>query len=152
MATLMTQIGTIVADKLKLLAQRIGDSLDSAKSYTDQKIADLVNSAPETLDTLGEIATALQTHSDALDAITAAVQNHDHSDATTEVHGFMSTTDKAKLDNLGEFNELLIAYNAVLTGTDYEWLKAPDPTAPTVFPEESNGSDYDDDDPFGEGW
>lgn len=34
------------------------EALNEAKSYTDTKVADLVNSAPETLDTLGELATA----------------------------------------------------------------------------------------------
>lgn len=34
-------------------------TLASANSYTDSKVADLVNSAPEVLDTLAEIATAL---------------------------------------------------------------------------------------------
>jgi hypothetical protein len=37
------------------------DNTDAAtKAYVDTKVADLVNSAPETLDTLGEIATAIE--------------------------------------------------------------------------------------------
>jgi hypothetical protein len=37
------------------------DNADAAtKAYVDTKVADLVNSAPETLDTLGEIATAIE--------------------------------------------------------------------------------------------
>lgn len=37
--------------------------------YIDQKITDIVGAAPETLDTLGEIATAITTNSDAIEAI-----------------------------------------------------------------------------------
>ncbi len=115
--SLMTQIGEVLAGRLKALVDKIVASESSANAYTDQKIADLVNSAPETLDTLGEIATALTTHADALDAITAAVASHDHVDATQETHGFMSTADKAKLDNLGTFDDFVAAYNANMTGS-----------------------------------
>lgn len=41
--------------------------------YVDTKVADLVNSAPETLNTLGELATALETHEDAYDALLETV-------------------------------------------------------------------------------
>jgi hypothetical protein len=43
--------------------------LDSSKSYTDQKISDLVGAAPEILDTISEIATALQNEQSATIAI-----------------------------------------------------------------------------------
>ena len=49
---------------------------DSAvKTYVDDKVADIVNSAPEALDTLGELATALETHEDAYDALLETVGN-----------------------------------------------------------------------------
>lgn len=48
-------------------------ALTDAKSYTDTKIADLINSAPTTLDTLGEIATAMEENADVVDALDAAV-------------------------------------------------------------------------------
>ena len=41
--------------------------------YTDQKIADLINGAPETLNTLGEIAEAMKNNSDVVDALNAAI-------------------------------------------------------------------------------
>jgi len=44
-------------------------TLDSSKSYTDQKISDLVGGAPEILDTISEIATALQNEQSATIAI-----------------------------------------------------------------------------------
>lgn len=45
------------------------NAIQNANSYTDQKIADLVGTAPEVLDTLGEIATALQDEQSATMAI-----------------------------------------------------------------------------------
>jgi hypothetical protein len=50
-------------------------TLASAEAYTDQKISDLVNSAPAMLDTLGEIATALQDEQSATASILTAISN-----------------------------------------------------------------------------
>lgn len=72
----------------------------AANAYTDQKIADLVGGAPETLDTLKEIADELAKNETAMEAITAAVQNHTHDNATTKAAGFMSAADKASLDSI----------------------------------------------------
>lgn len=47
--------------------------LETAKSYTDSEIADLINSAPTTLDTLGEIATAMQENADIVAALDTAI-------------------------------------------------------------------------------
>lgn len=46
------------------------DALTNAQSYTDTKISELINGAPTTLDTLGEIATAIGSKADA---------DHEHS-------------------------------------------------------------------------
>ena len=56
-------------------ARIAGDAatLSSAESYTDTKIAQLVNSAPAMLDTLGEIAAALQTEQGATTTILNAI-------------------------------------------------------------------------------
>ena len=45
----------------------------ASTSYVDTKIADLVNSAPETLDTLGEVATAIQNNASVVDALNSAI-------------------------------------------------------------------------------
>jgi hypothetical protein len=45
----------------------------ATESYVDTKVADLVNSAPEALNTLGELATALENHEDAYDALLETV-------------------------------------------------------------------------------
>lgn len=48
-------------------------ALTNAKSYTDTKIADLINGAPTTLDTLGEIATAMEDNQNVVDALNSAI-------------------------------------------------------------------------------
>lgn len=45
------------------------------KTEADKKIADLVDSAPETLNTLGELATALQDNVEVVDALNEAIAN-----------------------------------------------------------------------------
>lgn len=44
-----------------------------ATGYTDQQIANLINGAPSTLDTLGEIATAMQDNADVVEALNVAI-------------------------------------------------------------------------------
>ena len=45
------------------------------KTYVDTKITDLVNSAPETLDTLGELAAALEENQEVVDVLNASITN-----------------------------------------------------------------------------
>ena len=45
------------------------------KDYIDEKISNLVNSAPETLDTLGEIASALEENEDVISTLNSVVSN-----------------------------------------------------------------------------
>ena len=45
------------------------------KIYVDTKITDLVNSAPETLDTLGELAAALEENQEVVDVLNASITN-----------------------------------------------------------------------------
>lgn len=48
-------------------------ALNEAKKYTDDEISELINSAPTTLDTLGEIATAMADNADVVTALHEAV-------------------------------------------------------------------------------
>lgn len=110
MSTLMTQLGAEVASRIQT-AQTA--AVASANSYTDAAIAGLVNSAPSTLDTLNEIATAIQNNADAISAIqNAAVAAHTHDNATTTTAGFMSAADKTKLDNIGDISDFQTAFTA----------------------------------------
>lgn len=43
------------------------------QSYVDSKVADLVNSAPETLDTLGELAVAFQENEEVVEVLDRAI-------------------------------------------------------------------------------
>lgn len=67
------------------------ESLIEAKSYADTAIAALVNSAPETLDTLGELATAFQENADMVETLDAAVTNK---------------AEKSDLENLAELVDI----------------------------------------------
>lgn len=51
----------------------IDTAYENSNAYTDQKIADLINGAPTTLDTLGEIATAMQEHEEVVSALNDAI-------------------------------------------------------------------------------
>lgn len=48
-------------------------ALENAKSYTDEEIAGLINGAPTTLDTLGEIADAMAENKTVVDALNDAI-------------------------------------------------------------------------------
>lgn len=49
--------------------------LSGAKGYTDTQIDNLVNGAPEAMDTLKELADAIAANSDLMDALNAAIGN-----------------------------------------------------------------------------
>lgn len=49
--------------------------LQEAKDYTDTKVAGLIDSAPETLDTLKEVADAIQENETVVDALNSAIGN-----------------------------------------------------------------------------
>lgn len=73
------------------------------ESQVDAKVASLVNQAPETLDTLDELAAALG--DDPNFATTVANQigtKADKTVASTSANGLMSSTDKQKLDSVEE--------------------------------------------------
>ena len=52
-------------------AQADADNLQAAKDYADEKIADLVDSAPEAMDTLKELANAIKDNKDVYDGYVA---------------------------------------------------------------------------------
>ena len=68
-------------------------SMDSANEYTDQKIADLINGAPTTLDTLKEIADAMEENQDVVKTLDEAIGSKanasdltDHATSTNNPH------------------------------------------------------------------
>ena len=75
---LATEIARAQAEELDIrgdFAAADAAKLVEAKGYTDTAIANLVNSAPAMLDTLGEIATALQAEQSATASILTAISN-----------------------------------------------------------------------------
>lgn len=59
-------------------------ALTEAKGYADQKVADLVNGAPETMDTLKEVSDALKENDSVVEALNAAIGNKANAEAFNE--------------------------------------------------------------------
>ena len=55
--------------------EAIDNALSESKDYTDTKVADLVGSAPETLNTLEEVAQAINDNEDVVEALNSAIGN-----------------------------------------------------------------------------
>jgi hypothetical protein len=71
-----TNDGILLEDKIQQdIENKITIALNSTKDYTDTEIANLVNSAPETLDTLGELAAAFEEHADIIEVLNEAITN-----------------------------------------------------------------------------
>ena len=78
-------------------------------TYVDTKVADLVNSAPETLDTLGEVATALQNNSNVVDALNSAIGNKvDKVSGKGLSTNDYTTAEKEKLSSLSNYDDTAI--------------------------------------------
>lgn len=65
--------GIKVGVRLDDIEMSISSAIITAKNYTDLKISDLIDGAPETLDTLKEIADVLADNEDVMDALDAAI-------------------------------------------------------------------------------
>lgn len=68
--------------------------LTEAKAYTDTKVANLVGTAPTTLDTLQEVATAIQENEEVVEALNSAIGNK------------ANTSDLAAVATSGSYNDL----------------------------------------------
>lgn len=90
MDSILSQLGTYIATRLKEVADKEKADFAAAQAYTDSQIADLVGGAPEQLDTLKELADAYSDNASLIEALTDTVTNHVHSVATTSSDGFMS--------------------------------------------------------------
>ena len=67
---LMSKEDKVIVDGV---TQGLADNLTAAKTYTDEEIAKLVDAAPDAVNTLGELATALKAHEDEYDALLEVV-------------------------------------------------------------------------------
>ena len=81
----------------------ITDVLTQAKGYTDTKISELVNGAPEAMDTLAELAAAIAENSDLMDALNAAIGNKvDKADGMGLSTNDYTDDEKTKLAGIAE--------------------------------------------------
>ena len=82
--------------------------IEAAKKYADDAITSLVgNTTPESLDTLKELADALGNDPNFSTTVANSIagkadKDHTHTDATITNSGFMSSSDKIKLDGIQE--------------------------------------------------
>lgn len=92
------------------------------EEYVDQKVADLVNAAPEAMDTLGELAEAINAHQDVYTAYVAEVSEElakkvDKADG----YGLMSDEQAAKLASLENYDDSELAGKvAALEAIDHD--------------------------------
>lgn len=61
------------ADESGTAEEKAKEALSSAKAYTDDKIADLINGAPETMDTLKEVADAISANKTVVEALNESI-------------------------------------------------------------------------------
>lgn len=99
-------------------------ALSSAKTYTDTAISNLINSAPTTLDTLGEIATAMEENADVVSALEEAIGKkenvgHTHNYAgSSSAGGAATSANKINTDAGNETNPVYFA-NGIPVKTKY---------------------------------
>lgn len=98
-------------------------ALSDAKSYTDSAIGDLINGAPTTLDTLGEIATAMEDHISVVDALDKAIGTKanasdlaSHTGNKSNPHGV--TAAQVGLGNVGNFKAVSTVASQGLTNAE----------------------------------
>lgn len=111
---------------LQALPEYVDETYQQATGYTDQKIADLINGAPSTLDTLGEIAQAMSENADVVSALNEAIGKKANEaefdshvkDAVKHVTGEERSTWNATAAALGGFG----FYPSTLTQAEYDAL------------------------------
>lgn len=116
--------GVVSQDQLDQTVQDITKSysiadqtvLTSAESYTDQKIADVVDGSPEALDTLYELAKAL---GDDSNFATTVMDQIGQKLPTTTFENFIDNKAWTK-DNLTKLSQLINNINSIKAGTSVE--------------------------------
>ena len=91
-----------LTDKNYATITDLGDSetktLNSANTYTDTKVAELIDSAPETLDTFKEIADAFAEDQEVLDTLNSAIGLKADKTALTETNLRVASLEENKAD------------------------------------------------------
>ncbi len=101
-----TKSSTAYQDVAEYADGKMANAYQNATAYTDQKIADMISGAPETLDTLKEIADAMAEHEEVVEVLNEAigkkanaVEVKSHEDNTT-IH--ITASERAKWDEITE--------------------------------------------------
>lgn len=94
-------------------------ALSTAKSYTDTSISNLINSAPTTLDTLGEIATAMADNAEVVEALETSIGNKaDKSAIPTKVSQLTNDSGYKTTDTNTTYTISKSGSTITLTGSD----------------------------------
>lgn len=93
------------------------DFLSVAKEYTNTSITNLINSAPENLNTLGKLATAFEEHKEATDALSETVANKQNKNVIVYKD---STTGKASMTATEILEKVKAGDNLYYTANLYE--------------------------------
>lgn len=112
----LAQMGTYTSAQIDKV---VSDSLTTAKSYTDTKVADLVNGAPDALDTLKELADVLNDNTNA--AANMTKQLTDLSTSLAQETSARKAADDATNNNITtQVNKLQAADTALSNRLDAE--------------------------------
>lgn len=101
--------------------QNLNNLVNNTNNYqtgeqVDAKVASIVDSAPETLDTLNELATALGNDPNFATTVANQIgQKADKTVVTIQANGLMSSTDKQKLDSVETNANASADFNAVVS-------------------------------------
>lgn len=125
---------TDATNKLAEAKAYTNSGVTSANNYTDTKIAALINSAPSTLDTLGEIATAMQNNNDVVSALNNSIGSKANASDLTSHTGNKSNPHGVTAEQTGA----LPTSGGTLTGTLVAPAYKGDTSAVGLKPSDSN--------------
>nr|DAU59627.1 MAG TPA: tail-collar fiber protein [Caudoviricetes sp.] len=122
-------------DDTKSYAKNYADSTyQQATGYTDKKIADLIGGAPETLDTLEEVATAIKENEDVVKALDAAIgKKANQSELDTHTGNDTIHITSAERKQWNGYKEQIAGLNSNFAGLQFKVLTAQMPSSKTAF-------------------
>ena len=94
-ASRITYNDTTVKTELDNINTELDNVLPSANTYTDTKVANLVGSAPETLNTLEKVAQAIKDNEDVVEALNSVIGNKANQSDLETLQGTVTTNGTA---------------------------------------------------------
>lgn len=121
----------VVTNKFTSIESSISAAKSESKTYTDTKISALINGAPETLDTLKEVADAIESNKSVEEALNKAISNKvDKVNGKVLSSNDYTTTEKNKLAGIA--NNATAVTDSTVSGWGYKktdtntWRPQPD--------------------------